>query len=493
MAATMPNGGGTAGLRGRAARGSALILVAQAARIAIQLGGTIMLARLIAPDVFGLLAMVLAIAGIAEIFRDFGLSQAALRRTDLTQQQQSNLFWLNAACGFALAILLFALSWPISAFYGHHQLITIVQWIAPIYLLNGVTAQFRVRINQALRFRTLAVIDIAAPLLAFAGALLLALFGYAIPALIAVQVVGPVVALLLSLALARWRPTWPRRTPGMRELLTFGASFAFTQTLSYATRNVDSIAIGKVWGAGPLGYYDRAFQLAVAPLNQINAPMSRVAIPVLARVLEDRPKYVSALREAQLVATYVTSTLLLVAAGLGTPLLTLLLGEQWARAGTIFSILAIGSVFRSIQQIAYWMFMTHGLASSQLQLYTIGQPIIISFILIGVMWGPIGVAIASTAGWTMFWLMSLLWVGRVSKIDVRGLMLDPLRVIATVGLPAGVAALVVARFVPFAPIWIVLIGFIASMFWVVAVIIAVPWVRRDARALSRFLRLAIGK
>lgn len=378
-------------LRGRAARGGAITLLTQLLRVAIQLGGMIILARLIAPQYFGLIAMVLAIAGIAEIFRDFGLSQSALRRTDLTHQQRSNLFWLNTLLGLILGLLLFCLSWSIASFYGRPELVLIVQWIAPIYLLGGITAQFRVHINIALRFKALAVIDILSPLTATAAAIALALLGFALPALIALQVISPVLMLILSVALARWRPSLPRRTSGMLELLSFGASYTFTQALSYTTRNVDSIAIGRVWGAVPLGIYDRAFQFAAAPLNQINGPLSRVAIPVLARVAADRTKFIASLREAQLIQVYVTATGLLVAAGLGTPLMTLLLGEDWKAAGIIFSLLAVGSVFRSIQQIGYWMYVTLGLAGAQLKLYLVGQPLIIVCILIGLFWGPAGV------------------------------------------------------------------------------------------------------
>jgi PST family polysaccharide transporter len=484
---------GNDSLRGQAARGGAITLATQLIRTVIQLGGMMVLARFIAPQYFGLIAMVLAIAGIAEIFRDFGLSQSALRRTDLTHQQRSNLFWLNTASGLVLALALYGLSWAIAGFYGQAELVTIVQWIAPVYLLGGIATQFRVHINVALRFKALAVIDLVSPLVATGTAIVLAMQGYALTALIAMQVVAPVVLLILSVALARWRPGLPRRTEGMRELLTFGASFAFTQLLSYATRNVDSIAIGRVWGAGPLGIYDRAFQFSVAPLSQINTPMSRVAIPVLARVVRDRPKYIASLREAQLIQTYVTATGLLIAAGLGTPLMVLLLGDAWVTAGVIFSLLALGSVFRSIQQIAYWMYITLGLAGAQLKLYLVGQPLIIACILVGLIWGPVGVAAGSTVGWAIFWLMSLLWIRRVSGIRVRELMLDPLRVLGVVGLPAGGLALAVALWVALDPLWVVLIGAGAALAWIGFVALAVPGVRRDVRTLARFARMAMGR
>ena len=230
-------------LRRHAARGGAIVLATQAARVVVQLGGTIALARYIAPSDFGLLAMVVAIAGIAEIFRDFGLSQSALRRTDLTQQQRSNLFWLNTLSGLVLALMLFSLAPTIASFYGRDALAQIVRWVAPVCLLGGIASQFRVHINVALRFKALAVIDVLAPLTATIAAVVLAARSHPIAALIAMQALGPLLMTVLTVALARWWPSLPKRTGDMRGLLTFGTSFAFTQLMSYATRNVDSIAL----------------------------------------------------------------------------------------------------------------------------------------------------------------------------------------------------------------------------------------------------------
>ncbi|MDJ1112941.1 lipopolysaccharide biosynthesis protein [Microbacterium dauci] len=478
-------------LRARAARGSAVTLVTQLSRSLVLLGGTIILARMVAPSDFGLVAMVVAVSGIAEILRDSGLSWAALRRTDLTQQQRSNLFWINAGIGLALGAIIFGLSWPLAAFYGIEELVPVVQWIAPIYFFNGLATQFRVAINLDLRFARLAIIDIAAPVVALALAIWLAIGGQGLAALVVQQLATAVVALLLTVPLARWWPSVPRRAPGMRALIGFGARFAGVQLLSYGTRNVDSIAIGRAYGPRDVGLYDQAYQLAVAPLVLLNSPMSRVAVPVLARVQDDRDRYMAGLRDAQLIACYVTSTVLLVAAGVGTPLITMLLGENWAAAGPIFSVLAIGSVFRSIQQVANWIFVVEDRTKSMLRLSLVGQPIIVALILLGLIWGPVGVAAGGALGWCIFWLLSLAWVRRATGLAVRPLLVDAIRIIVLVGLPAGAAALLVALFVPLAPVWVVVLGVLAAGAWCGVITLVSSRVRADVRTLTRFVRLAV--
>lgn len=486
-----PSAAGGPSLRARAARGSAVTLATQLIRSLVLLGGTIILARMVAPVEFGLIAMVIAVSGVAEILRDSGLSWAALRRTDLTHQQRSNLFWLNAGIGLALGAIIYSLSWPLASFYGFDVLVPVVQWIAPIYFLNGLATQFRVAINLGLRFGTLAIIDVAAPVVALALAIWLAADGQGLTALVVQQIATAVVALLLTVPLARWWPSLPRRAPGMKALIGFGFSFAGTQLLSYGTRNIDSIAIGRVFGARALGLYDQAYQLAVAPLVLLNSPMSRVAVPVLSRVRHKMERYAAGLREAQLIACYVTATVLLVAAGVGTPLITLLLGPNWAAAGPIFSVLAIGSVFRSIQQVANWIFVVEDRAKSMLRLNLLGQPLIVALILLGLFWGPIGVAAGGSLGWCIFWLLSLWWVRRATGLAVRALLVDAVQILVLVGIPAGLTALAVALFVPLAPLWVVLLGAVAAGLWCCLIMLISRRVRSDVRTLMHFVRLAV--
>nr|WP_281385774.1 polysaccharide biosynthesis C-terminal domain-containing protein [Microbacterium marinum] len=172
-------------------------------------------------------------------------------------------------------------------------------------------------------------------------------------------------------------------------------------------------------------------------------------------------------------------------------MITLLLGETWAAAGPIFSVLAIGSVFRSIQQVANWIFVVEDRTKSMLRLSLVGQPIIVVLILIGLIWGPVGVAAGGALGWCVFWLLSLWWVRRATGLSVRPLLLDAVRIIALVGAPAGVASFVVALFVPLAPLWVVLLGVAAAGLWCGIIILASPRVRSDAGTLARFVRLAV--
>lgn len=476
----------------QAARGSAITLASQAIRLILTLATTVVLSRLLAPSDFGLMAMVLAVAGVAQIFLDFGLSMAALQAKNLTQGQKSNLFWINAGVGAALAVLLFFLATPISWIYDEPRIIPLVQAISLFYLAGGITAQFRVQINRQLRFFALALTDIIPAALALAIAAWCAVAGFGLMSLAIQQLVIAFGTLIMAVALAKWFPGLPKRGEDMKPLLSFGVNFALTQLLSYATKNIDSVLIGRVWGAQALGQYDRAFQFSVVPIDRINAPLSKVAIPVLSRVSDERQQFLAWLRRAQLIACYLTSSLFLFVAGAAVPLVNLLLGPGWELAGQVLMVLAISGVFRSLSQISYWMFMAQGMAKQQLHRFLVTQPMIIAAMVIGLFWGPIGVAWGNVIGYAITWVISLLWAGRASQLNVGPLITDAIRTVLIFGLPAGLAAFAVSMFVPLPDIALVGIAFGAALCWFALAYLIFKPVRRDIALLLSFIRQALG-
>src|SRR5829696_6310068 len=127
----------------RAARGALVTLAGQAARIVVQLASVVILARLLDPGDYGVLAMVLAVVGVGEIFRDFGLSSAAVQAKDLTVAQRDNLFWINTAIGVVLAVLVFASAVPLAVLYDEPVLRDVTRVLAVTFVLNGLATQFR--------------------------------------------------------------------------------------------------------------------------------------------------------------------------------------------------------------------------------------------------------------------------------------------------------------------------------------------------------------
>ena len=146
-----PTSSPTSDLGRSAARGGGTTVLAQGLRLVLQFGSVVVLARLLDPTAFGLVAMVTAVIGVAELVRDFGLSTAAVRAKHLDHDQQTNLFWTNTALGLGCSLLAAALSPVVAAVYGEPVLVEVVLALAGVFAVNGASTQFRVALTRQLR------------------------------------------------------------------------------------------------------------------------------------------------------------------------------------------------------------------------------------------------------------------------------------------------------------------------------------------------------
>ncbi|MFT4228694.1 MAG: lipopolysaccharide biosynthesis protein [Microbacterium sp.] len=475
-----------------AARGASITLLAQLYKTVLQLIATMLLARMLSPDDFGLIAMVLSVIGISEIFRDFGLSSAAIQAKSVSTAERTNLFWANTGLGVGSAAVVAASAPLIALLYGDDRVVPVVIALAASFALSGLVTQYTADMSRRLMFRKMAVIEMVSPTVALAVAVAMALTGAAYWALVAQQLVSLAVLLGLSVSAARWLPGMPRRDVSIRHFMKYGVSLFGTQVIAYLTKNIDNIAIGVAWGATPLGYYDRAYQLLMAPLRQINAPMTRVALPVLSRVHDDVLRFERYLLRAQIVGGYVTATVFALAASLAEDIVLIVFGSEWLPIVPIFAVLALGGVLRAVSQISYWIFLASGHTGAQLRMYLVTRPLMILVIVAGVPWGAVGVAVGSTVAYSLHWIISLIWSCRVAGIRVRPLLLNTVRILVTVSIPAGVVSWLVTL-AGWPPVLTIVASLCAAAAYLSVVALLSTSARRDFSIVADFGLRALGR
>ncbi|WP_344060137.1 lipopolysaccharide biosynthesis protein [Microbacterium pumilum] len=409
-----------------ASRGAAVTAGAQIFRIGIQLAGIVILARLVTPYDYGMITMILAIIGIGEVLRDFGLAQASIQARTITRGQQSNLFWTNTGVGLVLTIVTIGLSWAIAAFYGTPGLQPLTVVLASTFLLRGMTTQFMAHMARNLRFGRLSTAETVGQLVALGVAIVMALMGFGAWALVAQQVAQAAFTLVIMVMLAQWLPGWIDRHATIRPFLRYGVGVAGSQLLSYASRNVDSVVIGARFGATPLGLYNRAFQLMMLPLSQINAPATRVAVPVLSRLQDERKRFAQFILLGQFATLLLVGSITAICISQAYPVILVFLGPEWLDAAPLFQILAVGGIFQAVSYASYWVFLAKGLTKQNFYYALVTRPIMIGVILLGSMWGVEGVAWAYSLSLAVFWPVSLIWLSRISDAPAREMFLTGL-------------------------------------------------------------------
>ncbi len=376
----------------RSVRGGLATFVAQGLRIGLQFGSQIVLARLLLPADFGLIAMVAPLLTLVQIFNELGLSQATIQRAAISHGELSQLFWINLAASAALACMM-ALAAPLVAwFYGEPLLASICVCLAALLVLSGLGAQQIALMNRQMRFTALAGIDIACAVLSVVVGIAAALLGFGYWSLVLMQAANSLTILVMCWLMSPWRPDWPRQVAGVRGLLSVGGHVTGANLITFLGSNLDLVLIGRISGSVALGLYDRAFRLVAAPIWQISLPVARVAVSLLSRLHGQDARYRHVwLRMVQLLMAMTTPAVIW-AAMVAPVLVPLLLGQAWVAAAPIVAALALATAFAPLSIGASWLFVSQGRTGEQLRFAGLKAGLAIAALLAGLPWGALGVA-----------------------------------------------------------------------------------------------------
>ncbi len=412
-------------------RGGVLTLTSQGAQFVIQSVGTIVMARLLMPADFGLVAMVTAITSLGQAFADLGLSEATIQHPKINHEQVSTLFWINVAIGLGLTLILVALAPVLAWFYHEPRLRNITFMVALTFLIGGLRVQHDALLRRQMRFKSLAIRDVVSYVVAVPVAITMALRGAGYWAIVALPLTLSLSQMLLSWLMVRWIPGLPRRDAKVRSLITFGGNVAASYLVFNVNRSADSILIGWHWGAGPLGLYSRAYNLLMLPVRQLGAPARSVAVPAFSRVQADPERLARYyLRTANLILWGTAPIFGFLFAG-AAPVIILALGDRWRPAAPVFQILAIFALGQLLLESTLWLLVSRGQSQRLLKLLLIISPIVIGSYAIGLPFGIKGVALSGS-------LVLLVIFPWILKFTFRGTQLTLLRLGRAIACPVAV-------------------------------------------------------
>lgn len=424
------------GLAASASRGAVVTLGGQGVRVLVQLTGIVVLARLLTPEDYGLIAIVAVIIGFGELFRDFGLSSAAVQAKVLTDGQRDNLFWLNTAIGGVLAVVVGAAAPLVAAAFDDDRLTLVTIVLSATFVLNGISTQYRAMHARHLRFGKLAASEIGGQVAGVVVGIVLAAVGAGYWALVAMQLTQGLVSQVFLVLTNRWLPGRLQRSESIRPFLSYGLPLLGAQVVNYAGRNVDTLVLGARFGAASVGLYNRAFQLVMMPLLQVQAPSTRVALPVLSRLQDDRRRFAEFISFGQVALLTLIGGLFAVLVAQAPSVVAVMLGSQWTAAVPIFQVLLVAGFFQAATYATYWVFLAQGLTRSQLIYSLVTRPVMVGLIVVGSLWGLQGVAVGYAVGTALSWPVALLWIRRVSDAPAGRMFCNGLRSGIVFGLAA---------------------------------------------------------
>jgi O-antigen/teichoic acid export membrane protein/glycosyltransferase involved in cell wall biosynthesis len=410
------------GLKENTIRGGLAKVGAQAATFSLRFGSLMVLARLLDPRDFGLVGMVTAFTGILNLFRDFGLSAAAVQRLKVTEEQVSTLFWINLLVGAALTLLVVAMAPFIAAFYHEPRLIWVTVVLASGFIVNAAGVQHSSLLQRQMRFTTMAGIDVLSLAVSIMTGIAMALRGFGYWSLVATALVPTLVTTTCLWIAAAWIPGKPRRGTGLRSMLRFGGTLTLNGVVVYIAYNLDKVLLGRWWGAQAVGLYGRAYTLINIPTENLNTAAGEVAFPALSRVQDDPVRLKRYFLKGYSLVLALTVPITIACALFANDLIPVVLGPKWHQAIPIFRLLSPTILILAFINPLIWLVLSLGMVGRSLRVGLVYAPIVIAGCVAGLPYGPTGVAIGYSTVLTLWFIPHIAWCVHGTVVSLRDIL-----------------------------------------------------------------------
>lgn len=396
----------------RAVRGGIVSVALQYGNGVLQIIAAIVLARLLSPGDFGLVAIVTVLTSFAPLLIDFGLGDATTQRSKITPEQVSSLFWLSVGIGSAVAVVVAICSPLIAAIYRQPALQSIALCISVTFVLWGASNQHLALLRRTMQFGRVARIQLFGTLGGVIAAIAMALAGFGYWALVARPIANALCVVVGAWLGCRWRPGLPAFDSEVRSMVRFGlhvVGFSVTYTVAKA---VDRIALGLFYRPEQVGYYQNAVTLYENSIFQVFAQVHSVGSAALSK-LQSKPDL---LREKYATALSAMAFFVMPAAAIlsvaGQDVAVLMLGEKWRPAGWLLSIIALRGIFQVVEMSQGWLHLSIGRADRWRNWGVVSLVVQIVTVLAGLPFGATGVAVAGVATSLVLAVPSISYAGR---------------------------------------------------------------------------------
>lgn len=375
----------------KAASGAVWATIDRFGMMILQFSVNLVLARILAPEDFGIIGMLTIFIVVSQVLIDGGFSSALIQKKTPTQSDYSTILFWNIGFSSFLYLVLFLTAPLIAHFYGMPQLAGVLRGIGISLILNAIFAIQRVRLQKELAFRTLALTDISSYLIGGGLAIYLALRGFGVWSLVIMPLIVALFSIIVAAVITKWYPSLCFSKSALKELFGFGGFIMASNVLQTICQNLQGLIIGKKFSASTMGYFSQAYKLDQITSYSIPQVIVQVMFPVYSSIQDDLKKLnevvLMNLRVVAFSIYPVIATLIIIA----EPLITLLYGEKWLPSAPYFIILCVGGFFVSLQNINFYAVASVGKSKALFKWSFYKWGFLLSALLIGMTMGIKGI------------------------------------------------------------------------------------------------------
>lgn len=321
---------------------------------------TIIIARILVPQDYGLMSMATIITGYAQIFSELGLGAALVQKEDITADEISSVFWFGMMFSMLLAVSCFPVAYLTAYIFNETRLVPLTKTVSVIFILGGGKIVPFNMMRRDFRFKELGFIEMTSTLISCIAMLIMANLGAGVWTLLGGTIVLSLSKLILTYQRVRWKPLWHFSWNEAVAFIQFGVSMATARSLFYGWTKSDSFFAGRAWSAGTLGFYSLANQLAKIPTDKIVTLINQVSFSAFSRLQSDREQFNQLYLDVTKVIAVVVLPFFIGAYMVGDRLVLIVFNEKWYPMTFVFRYLCIAQIFMSINSINNFVHASQG-------------------------------------------------------------------------------------------------------------------------------------
>ena len=365
-------------------------------RFVLRFGISVVLARILEPEDYGLLGMVMIFMSLDNALVESGFRSALIQKKEIDREDLSTVFWFNLAVSFLLYGILYVTAPWIAGFYGKDILTGVVRILAIVPILAAFSIVQNVQLMRNLDFKKITLIAFISSILSGAAAIYMAFRGFGVWSLVAQRVLQQLLTAITMVFLLKWIPVLMFSYRKLKELFRFSSKLLLSYLLQAVFNNFYYVLIGKIYSARDLGFYTRAWNFQQLPVTNLSTIIQQVIFPLFSKIQDDRNKIRAGTRMIIEVSSFVIIPLMLTMAASGKELFIVLFGEKWLPSVPYFRYLAVGGLFYIMSVVNLNILLSLGYAGRYL-LFEVLKKILILISILGLFWGLTGLVIGAAS------------------------------------------------------------------------------------------------
>lgn len=308
---------------------------------------SVVIARLVAPEMYGLIALITVFLSFAQVFIDSGFGNALIQRQNRTEEDYNTVFIFNMAVAIILYVGFFLAAPLISDFYEEPRLTLLTRFVALNLIISSLCIVQRTRLNILLDFKTQAKATVIATVIGGTVGIVLAYQGFEVWALVVQQLTSQSITTIVLMYCSRWRPRLQFSWVSFHSMFSFGSKLLINNVITSIYINIANLFIGKYYSPASLAFYNRGFTLSQLPSTNIEAVLQRIIYPLTCEVQNDRERLVQTYYKYLHFSHFIILPMMTLLCVLSAPLISVLLTDKWLPAAEYVSLFSINFMFFS--------------------------------------------------------------------------------------------------------------------------------------------------